>query len=44
MKARKLGYDVAYERRPSVHLLHVSQCEMLGYFGWKGYGRPRLVK
>ena len=32
MKARKFGYDVAYERRPSVHPLHVSQYQMSGYF------------
>ena len=44
MKARKFGYDVAYERRPSVHPLHVSRCQMSGYFGGKAYGRPRLVK
>ena len=44
MKARKFGYDVAYERRPSVHPLHVSGCQMSGYFGLKAYGYPRFVK
>ena len=44
MKARKFGYDVTYERRPSVHPLHVSRCQMSGYFGVKVYGHPRLVK
>ena len=39
----KFGYDVAYER-PSVHPLHVSRCQMSGYFGGKAYGHPRLVK
>ena len=37
MKARKFGYDVADERRPSVHPLHVSRCQMSGYFGGKAY-------
>ena len=44
MKARKFGYDVAYEYRPSVHPLLVSRCQMSGYFGEKVYGLPRLVK
>ena len=44
MKARKFGYDVAYERLPSVHPLYVSRFQMSGYFGGKAYGSPRLVK
>ena len=39
--SRKFGYDVAYERRPSVHPLHVSRCQMSGYFRGKVYGHPR---
>ena len=39
--SRNFGYDVAYERRPSVHPLHVSRCQMSGYFGGKVYGHPR---
>ena len=44
MKARKFGYDVAYESWPSVHPPHVSRCQMSGYFGGKAHDRPRLVK
>ena len=41
---RKFGYDVAYERRTSVHLVNVSWCQMSGYFGKKAYDHRRLVK
>ena len=30
--------------RPSVHTLHVSGCQMSGYFGGKAYGHLLLVK
>ena len=41
---RKFSCDVAQERRPSVHPLHVSRCQMSGYFGGKAYGHPRPAK
>ena len=41
---RKFGYDVACERRSSVHPLHVSRCQMSGYFGGKVYGHLPFVK
>ena len=44
MKARKFGYDVACERRPSDNPLRVSRCQMPGHFGGKAYGHLRLVK
>ena len=30
--------------RPFLQTLHVSRCQMSGYFGGKAYGHPRLVK
>ena len=43
MEGRKFGYDVPYAC-PSVHTLHVSQCQMSGYFGGTAYVHMRLVK
>ena len=44
MKAKKLGYGVAYGRTTVRAPPHVSLCQMSGYFGGKAYGHPRLVK
>ena len=40
MKVTKFGYDVACERRPSVHPLHVTRCQLSGYFGRKSVWPP----